>query len=113
MNIAELLQSIPYVKVILSDEQKTICSVSITIERMETINSGSMVFSHARYLTFGQLVVFSGKDVTDDQAGALFFNVTTPEEVMDVIENIETFIPHEKTAPEDSIIIKENDNGTI
>ncbi len=107
MTILETLQTIPNVQVIYADEEKIFCSVRITVVRNEQINSGSMMFNHPRYITFGQLVVFSDKEVENDQGGALFFKMTTPEEVKDIIENITDYIPHEKEQPNDAAIIGE------
>ena len=44
---------------IYSDAQKDIYSVQVTVERNEKIQSGSMQFVHPRYITFGQVVIFT------------------------------------------------------
>lgn len=102
MTLLEELQAIPHVRVIYEDDDKIFCSVRVTVMRMEKINSGSMMFDHARYLTFGQLVVFSDKEVERDQCGALFFK---KEDALDVVNNIADYIPREKEAPEDCALI--------
>lgn len=104
MTILKSLQSIPHVRVIYEDGEKIFCSVRVTIRRMEKINSGSMMFEHPRYLTCGQLVVFTDKEVERNQCGALFFR---KEDALDVINNITDYIPHEKEAPDDCALIGE------
>ena len=42
-----------------SDDQKDIYCVQVTVERKETVQSGSMQFTHPRYITFGQVVIFT------------------------------------------------------
>ncbi len=101
------LQNLPHVQVILSDEEKTICSVKITVARTERIDSGSMMFHHPRYITFGQTVVFTDKDVAEDQSGALFFKVSSELEALDIIDNIGNYVEHSKDKPNDSAIIEE------
>ncbi len=107
MSIITALQTIPNVRVILSDDAKTICSVRITVVRTEKVDSGTMQFHHPRYLTFGQMVVFSNQDVDSEQAGALFFKVDSGEMAVNIINNIHLYIPHDKDKPEDSFIIEE------
>ena len=102
MTILETLQTLPHVRVIYEDGEKIFCSVRVTVSRMEKINSGSMQFDHARYLTFGQLIVFTDKQVEHDQGGALFFKI---DEALDVVNNIADYIPHEKDPPDDCILI--------
>jgi len=108
MTILETLQSIPNVRVIYDDGEKIFCSVRITVVRNEQINSGSMMFTHPRYITFGQMVVFCNSEVEQDQGGALFFKAETAEEAKSIIENIIDYIPHEKEQPDDSAIIGEH-----
>lgn len=107
MRLVTVLQSLPHVQVIVSDDVKTICSVRVAVVRNEKIESGTMMFHHPRYLVFGQTVVFSAQEINNDQAGALFFKVASDEEALSIIENIHQHIPHEKDKPEDSIIIEE------
>jgi hypothetical protein len=104
MTILEELQAISHVRVIYEDADKIFCSVRVTVKRMEKISSGSMMFDHARYLTLGQLVVFTDKEVEHDQGGALFFKM---EDAIDVVNNIADYITKEKEAPEDCILIGE------
>lgn len=104
----KILQSLPNVQVILEDGDKAICSVKVAVERVERIDSGSMLFHHPRYIVLGQLVVFSKNEISGDQAGALFFRVTNDEEIMDIINNINDFIPNEKDKPDDCLIIEQN-----
>lgn len=101
----EKLQTIPNLQIILADEGKIICSVKISVKRMEDIVSGSMMFSHARYITFGQTVVFTDKTITDDQSGALFFNPKDEEEAIAIISSIADRIPHEKEQPKNCEIL--------
>jgi hypothetical protein len=105
MNILEALQSFPYVKVILHDSWKTICSVRVTVERTEKIDSGSMMFHHPRYITFGQMIVFTKEPHEIDQGGALFFSVSNGEEAVEIINNIIDSFEHEKEQPDHSILI--------
>ena len=107
MSIVTALQDLPNVRVILSDNSKTICSVRITVARTEKVESGSMMFHHPRYITFGQTVVFSAQEVDKDQGGALFFNPASDEEALSIIQNINEYIPHGKDKPVDSEIIEE------
>lgn len=79
----------------------------VTVKRIEKIESGSMVFDHARYLTFGQLVVFTETEVAQDQGGALFFKAETGDEAKSIIENLADYIQREKEAPEDCLLIGE------
>lgn len=101
------LHKFPHVKIILSDADKTICSVRIAVERTEKIDSGSMMFHHPRYITFGQTVVFCNTEVIGDQCGALIFQVSGGEEAAQIIENIQEYIPFGKETPEESIIIEQ------
>ncbi len=103
--IAVALQSLPEVRVIVDDEQKTVCSVKVTVVRNEQVNSGSMMFHHPRYITLGQTVVFSDTEAAEI-CGALFFKAS-PDEAVEIIKNLQDHIPHEKEEPEHSIIIKE------
>ncbi len=64
------------------------------------------MFDHARYYTFGQMLVFTQKEVEQDQGGALFFKVESGEEAKNIIENITYYIQPEKEAPDDSTIIE-------
>lgn len=105
MTILETLQTIPCVQVIYEDAEKIFCSVRVTIARNETINSGSMQFTHPRYYTFGQLVIFTDKELADDQSGALVFKAETPDEAKEIIANLANYITPEKETPDDSIII--------
>ena len=107
MTILETLQSLPHVKVIVSDEHKTICSVKITVERNEQVDSGAMRFSHPRYLTFGQTVVFCDSDITGDQSGALFFKTSDGSEAVAIVDGILDHIHHEKDAPSNSFVINQ------
>ena len=88
---------------IYSDDTKDIYSVSVTVKRMETIQSGSMQFEHPRYLTFGQIVIFSDSEPTGEKSGAIFFKRGSESE----LERIEDYIPYEKIMPKDSIIIED------
>ena len=90
---------------IYSDDTKDIYSVSVTVRRMETIQSGSMQFEHPRYLTFGQIVIFSDSEPTGEKSGALFFE--RGEE--DVLSRIDDYVPYEKIEPSDSLVIGEMD----
>lgn len=103
MTLLEELQSIPHVRVIYDDGEKIFCSIRITVMRMEKVNSGSMIFDHPRYLTFGQLIVFTDQEVECNQCGALFFK---KEDALDVINNIADYIPREKEAPENSVLME-------
>ncbi len=103
----DILQALPCVQVIVSDDEKTICSVRVSVARTERVDSGSMTFHHPRYITFGQTVVFTKNEVDADQAGALVFRATTGEEAAAFIRNIHEYIPHGKDKPEDSEIIEE------
>lgn len=105
MTILETLQSIPALQVIYVDDAKILCSARVTIMRNETINSGSMQFTHPRYHTFGQFVIFTSAAIAEDQAGALVFNPETPEEAKEIIENLAEYITREKEPPDDSILI--------
>lgn len=105
MNILEAIQHLPHVQIILSDNQKTICSVKIVIERQERIDSGSMMFHHMRYITMGQTVVFCNEEIPGDQSGALFFRVDSGENAAEIIHNILEYIPHEKEEPDNSIVM--------
>lgn len=107
MTVIETLQTIPNVRVIYADQEKTFCSVKITVKRMELIDSGSMQFTHPRYITFGQLVIFTNVALDPDQSGALFFKVNNGEEAKDIIENIADYIPREKDEPDDCVLIGE------
>lgn len=107
MSIMEALQAIPSLRVIYSDGEKIFCSVRVTVMRIEKITSGSMMFDHARYYTFGQMVVFSDKDVDQDQGGALFFKAETAEEARDIVENITDYIAPEKEVPDNCSLIGE------
>ena len=104
MTLLEELQAIPHVRVIYDDGEKIFCSVRVTVMRIEKVNSGSMMFDHARYLTFGQLVVFTDKEVETNQCGALFFK---KEDALDVINNITDYISREKEPPDDCVLIGE------
>lgn len=107
MTVLETLQAIPCVQVIYSDAEKVFCSVRMTIKRDEQINSGSMQFTHPRYYTFGQLVVFTDQEINQDQAGALFFKAETGEEAAEIIGRITNYIMPEKAVPDDSVPIGE------
>ncbi len=100
--ILETLQTLPHVQVIYADEEKIFCSVRVTVKRDEQINSGSMMFTHPRYITFGQLVVISDKDVGQDQAGALFLKT---EDALEALNNIADYVPREKEEPDNCIVI--------
>lgn len=89
--------------IIIQDDEKTIYSVPITVARLERVDSGSMTFQHLRYLTFGQMVVFTDKDVPQDQGGALFFKKGTEKEIF---ANLIEHIPHEKESPDGTILIE-------
>ncbi len=93
-----------HVQEILSDDEKSIYSVRVTVARSERIDSGSMMFNHPRYITFGQMVVFTDKEVPDDQCGALFFKRSEEDEVL---KNIHGYIVSAKDRPVDSVIIEE------
>lgn len=103
----DFLQTIPHVKVIVSDEHKTICSVQICVERMERIDSGSMQFHLPRYITFGQTVVFTDIAISDDQSGALFFKVDSDEEAASIIDNIVDYLPCTKSKTDHSIVMEQ------
>lgn len=103
----DALLKLPHVQVILSDDEKTICSVKLAIERTERVDSGSMMFHMPRYIMAGQTVVFTKKEIIGDQSGALFFNVASAEEAVAIIENIKTYIYSDKDLPEDSILIEQ------
>lgn len=90
--------------VIIQDDEKTIYCVPITVARLERVDSGSMMFNHLRYLTFGQMVVFTDKEVPHDQGGALVFKRGDEEKILKEIAN---HIPHEKEKPENSILIEQ------
>ena len=107
MSLLTELQQLPYVKVILSDEKKIICSVRISIERLEQITSGSMLFHHPRYLEIGQLVIFTKEDINKNQGGALCFDPSDENAALEFIRNIGEYIPHGKEPLEDSIIIEQ------
>lgn len=92
------------IKKILSDQEKTIYSARVTVARTEKVDSGSMMFHHPRYITFGQMVVFTDSPVEEDQGGALFFKKSEEEEVL---KNIGQYIQHGKEKPENSEIIEE------
>lgn len=107
MTVLEALQKIPYLRVIYADDHKIFCSVRITISRMEEIDSGSMRFSLPRHYTFGQLVVFTDLPTEDDQCGALFYNTTTGEDAVTIIENIREQLEASKEIPENTYNLEE------
>ena len=89
---------------ILSDAEKDIYSVRVTIVRHEQVDSGSMRFHHPRYITLGQTVIFTDKPIEGDQGGALVFPRVNADEVL---KNLHEHIVSEKEKPYDSIIIEE------
>lgn len=83
---------------VYSDEQKDIYSVQVTVERMETVQSGSMQFSHPRYITFGQIVIFTDLPIEESSGMLIFKRGQEPE-----LEQLISHISHEKERPSDGL----------
>lgn len=90
--------------IIFQDEHQTIHSVPVTVARTEKVNSGSMLFHHPRYLTFGQTVVFTDEAFPANLGAALYFPKGNEEAILESIAN---HIEHEVQWPDGTILIEE------
>lgn len=113
--IIAALERLPGVEIIdVGVSDKVLCCVKITVQRKETVNSGSMMFNHLRYITFGQMVWFDIKppvveevDVAPSKTigGAIGFEVENAGDVLYFMNNLHSFVPHEKEPPMDGGIM--------
>lgn len=85
-----------------SDAEKDIYCVQVTVVRNEKVNSGSMQFTHPRYITFGQLVMFTDAPV-ECLDGMLVFKRGQDAELERIIDHL----PYGKEHPEETILFEE------